>query len=131
MQDAPLSAGELPLRDSRLISVPLKGNIIGMIAGQADDEILIATQSGYAKRINLACIPYADEMNSNGTKIMQRTNPVLAMPYQSDKALWALTTKRFIPIEQNAIPLDNDDKTEHLIFKPKRGEKLITIFTLP
>ncbi len=126
-----ISAEQLPLRDSRLISVPLKGNIIGMVAGQAEDEILIATQSGYAKRINLAYIPYTNEMNTNGTKIIQRSNPVSAMFYEPQKRLWALTNKRLLPVEQDTIPLDNDDKTEHLIFKPKRGEKLVTLFTLP
>ncbi|GAB5489992.1 MAG: hypothetical protein Phog2KO_02070 [Phototrophicaceae bacterium] len=126
-----IQSEQLPLRDSRLITVPLKGNIIGMLSGNANTEILIASQSAYAKRINLSAIPYTDGMNTNGTKIMQRSNPVVAMPYNSNKPLWALTTQRILEIDHTNIPLDNDDKTEHLIFKPKRGEKLITIFNLP
>lgn len=128
---ARISSEQLPLRDSRLISVPLKGNIIGMLSGQADNEILIATQSGYAKRFNLGVIPYCDDLNSNGSKIMQRSNPVVALKVDSHKPLWALTNQRILPIDQDSIPLDNANKTEHLIFKPKRGEKLITIFNLP
>lgn len=128
---ARIPAEKLPLRDNRLISVPMKGNIVGMLSGTADDEILIATQSGYAKRINIGAIPYVTDMNTTGEKIMQRANPVIAMPYKPGQALWALTNQRILPIDADAIPLDNDDKTDHLILKTKRGEKLLTLFTLP
>ena len=128
---ARINAEELPLRDNRLISLPMKGNIIGMLSGTEEDEILIATRSGYAKRIYIGAIPWIEEMNGTGDKIMQRANPVIAMPYQPHQALRALTNKRILPINADAIPLDDEDKTDHLILKLKRGEKLITLFSLP
>jgi hypothetical protein len=128
---ARIHAENLSLRDNRLISVPMKSNIVGMLSGKAEDEIVIATQSGYAKRINIGAIPYVEDMNSTGEKIMQRANPVIAMRYKPNHPLWALTNQRILPIDADAIPLDNEDKTEHLILKTKRGEKLLTLFTLP
>ncbi len=127
---ARINAEKLPLRDNRLISLPMKGNIVGMLSGTVEDEILIATQSGYAKRLNIGAIPYVDDMNTTGKKIIQRANPVIAMPYQANQTLWALTNKRILPIDSDAIPLDNEDKTDHLILKTKGGEKLVTLFTL-
>lgn len=128
---ARINAEKLPLRDNRLLSVPMKGNIIGMLSGTAEGEILIATQSGYAKRVSIRTISYVSDMNTNGEKIIQRSNPVIAMYYKLNKALWALTNQRILPIDAHAIPLDNKNKTEHLILKMKRGEKLIRLFYLP
>jgi len=42
---------DVSLRETRPITVPLKGNIIGTMADNPDDEILVATRSGYAKRV--------------------------------------------------------------------------------
>lgn len=128
---ARIQAERLSLRDNRLMSIPMSGNIISMVSAQADDEFLIATKSGYAKRIQVASIPYVTEMNTTGEKVMQRANPVIALPYQADGELWALTNQRFIPIKQSAIPLDNLAKTDFTLLKMKRGEKLISLFYLP
>jgi hypothetical chaperone protein len=122
---------KLSVRESRLINVPLKGNMIGAMATYPHDEILIATGSGFAKRITAGSIPYITEMNSNGEKVMQRTNPVIAMPFEPTKPLWALTNQRILPVDTHTIPLDNADKTEYSLFKMKKGEKLTTLFTLP
>lgn len=128
---ARINIENLPLRENRLISMNLKGSVIGALAAYSDDEILIATQSGYAKRVSVDSIPYVKEMNTTGEKIMQRANVIYASRYNPNQALWALTTKRILPIDSDSIPLDNDDKTEHNIRKMKKGEKLISLFTLP
>lgn len=129
---ARISIDNLPLRENHLISMNLKGSVIGALAASPDDEILIATQSGYAKRVSVDSVSYVAEMNTNGEKIMQRANVVYASRYKPHQALWALTNKRLLPIDSEAIPLlDNDDKTSHNILKMKKGEKLISLFTLP
>jgi hypothetical chaperone protein len=128
---ARIPAEKLSVRETRLINVPLKGNMIGAFAASSHDEILIATGSSYARRITVDSIPYVTETNTNGAKVMQRSNPVIAMPYEPNKPLWALTNKRILPVDAAAIPLDNTDTSEYILFKTKKGEKLITLFTLP
>jgi DNA gyrase/topoisomerase IV subunit A len=128
---ARITIDNLPLRQNRLMSMSLKGSIIGALAAAPEDEILIATQSGYAKRISVDSIPYITEMNSSGAKIVQRSHVVSAMLYQPDLPLWALSNKGILPVDAQAIPLNKDNRSEHTLFKMKKGEKLITLFTLP
>jgi hypothetical chaperone protein len=128
---ARIAIGNLPLGENRLISIPLKGSIIGALAANPDDEILIATRSGYAKRIAVDSIPYVSEMNTTGEKIMQRVSPVYAMRYQANLPLWALSNQRIFPVDAESIPFSYDDKTDPSLLKMKKDEKLITLFTLP
>jgi hypothetical protein len=110
------------------LNLSLKGQIIGAVGADAESEIVVATQTGYAKRVNIDAIPYTSSMNSTGEKLMQRANLVSALVYQPEKSLWAFTNQGIMPIEQTAIPLDNQDKTDHSIAKLKKGEKLLSLF---
>lgn len=124
------SVSEVSLRETRPIAVPLKGNIIGTMALNRNDDILIATRSGYAKRIAVDCIPQLTEMNTNGTKIVQRGNPIYANRFDSQRPLYALTNQRILPIDTGSIPILNTDKTNHKLFNPKKSESLITLFSV-
>lgn len=119
---------DLPLRETRLVSVPLKGNMIGAVTGTSDEELIVATASGYAKRVRIGSIPYVTEMNTNGEKVVQRGNPVCALGYQPERELFALTNQRIVAVDGSAIPLLNLDKTDFTLVRTKKGEKLITLF---
>lgn len=95
-------------------------------AGHAHIEILIATASGYAGRFKIGEIPYIEARNSDGHKLTQRTNPVIAMPYTANAALYAITTKRILPVKQGITPFNSHD---YPLLKLKSGEKPITLFT--
>lgn len=127
---ARMKAGEIRLQEIRPISVPLKGSIVGAMAADTTDEILIATRSGYAKRIQVDCIPYIVEMNTNGEKISQRSNPIYADRFHPQQLYYALTNHRIIEIDPSQIPLLNAAKTDHKIAKLKKGETLLNLFVL-
>jgi hypothetical chaperone protein len=121
---------DVSLRESRPITVPLKGKMIGAMSANADDEILIATRSGYAKRVSVGSIPTLTEMNTNGTKITQRGNPIYAKLFDPLKPLFALTNQRIVEIEPSYIPILDAHKTDHKLFNMKKSEALITLFDL-
>ena len=122
------SVHDVSLRETRPITVPLKGKIIGTMAVNPDDEILVATQSGYAKRVSVGCIPTITEMNTNGTKLVQRGNPIYANVFDPQGSLFGLTTQRIIEIDPASIPLFDMDKSDHKLFNLKKGEVLLTLF---
>lgn len=116
----------VPLLETRPISVPLRGAIISSLATNPEDEILVATRSGYAKRVHISNIPYT-EINTNGEKLLQRSNPVFAGIFQPTATYYALTNQRIIPINTSIIPDISLDKTDHKLFKMKKNEFLITL----
>ncbi len=118
---------DVPLLETRPISVPLRGAIMSTLAVNSDDEILVATRSGYTKRIHTSHIPYT-EINTNGEKLLQRSNPVFAGVFQANSTYYALTNQRIIPIDTSTIPISNLDKTNHKLFKLKKNEFLIDLF---
>lgn len=126
---ARIRVGDMPMLESRPLAVPMKGRIIGAMAMNGDDEILIATRSGYAKRIQVSTIPYLNDMNTNGEKLSQRSNPIYASRFDAQQSLYGLTNRRIFEIDATQIPLVNIDKTEHKLLKLKKGENLITIFS--
>ncbi|MGB7339524.1 MAG: Hsp70 family protein [Phototrophicaceae bacterium] len=124
-----INAKQLPLRDNRLLSFSMSNRVISMLGTQANDDLLIITQSGYAKRIMVNEIARIDAMNTTGVKIMQRSNPIIAIPYRPQKQHWAVSNQRIIAIDAHQIPLENLNKTDHRILNPKSNEKLLTIIT--
>jgi DNA gyrase/topoisomerase IV subunit A len=126
---AKIRVDDLPLRENRLMSLPLKGNLIGAMSAHAKDEILIATASAYAKRVRVDSIPYVPEMNTTGEKVVQRGNPIHASLFDPQKSLYALTNQRLIEIDPAAIPLLNTQKTDYKLFPTKKGEHLISLFS--
>ena len=70
-------------------------------------------------------------MHTTGEKIIARSKPVVAQLFQPMKALWALTNQRIFPIETSQIPRNQAQNTEFRISEMKKGEELITLFTLP
>ena len=120
---------DVSLRETRPITVPLKGNIIGTMSVNPDDEILVATRSGFAKRVSVSCIPYITEMNTNGTKIVQRGNPIYANRFDPQRSLFALTNQRIIEIDGASIPVLDMDKSDHKLFTLKKSEILLTLFS--
>jgi hypothetical chaperone protein len=122
---ARIPSEQLPLRENRLINLSMKGQVVGAVAVYPNDEILIASQSGTAKRVSLKSIPQASEMNSSGEKITQRANLVSALLYRPEQTLWAATNQRILPIEQSTIPLNSDD---YSFAKLKKGEKVLSLF---
>lgn len=120
---------DLPLREVRPISVTLRGSIIGAIGADAQDELLVATRSGYAKRVCVDNIPHTAEMNTNGTKLVQRGNPIYADRFNLQASLYALTTQRIVQVDPSSIPLINTQKTDYKLLRLKKGESLITLFT--
>lgn len=123
------SVNDISLRESRPITVPLKGKIIGAMCVNPDDEILVATRSGYAKRVSVACIPQLTELNTNGTKIVQRGNPIYADVFDPQRPLFALTNQRIIEIDSVSIPVLDMDKSDHKLFTMKKSEGLLTLFS--
>ncbi|MEM9952523.1 MAG: Hsp70 family protein [Chloroflexota bacterium] len=124
-------ASELPLRDNRLITVPMSGNMIGMVAGHEQDEVLIVTQSGYAKRVYISDVNIMSEMNSNGSKLVQRATPIVALPYQDNQQYVAVTNQRIVTFDASKIPLTHTERTDYTLFNSKRGEKVLAVFTIP
>lgn len=124
---ARINAEQLPLRENRLLNLSLKGQVIGAVAASPEDELIIASQNGIAKRISVNSIPRS-EMNSTGEKLAQRANLVSALIYRPEQNLWAATNQRLIPIEQSAIPLDNNDTSDYSFAKLKKGEKILSLF---
>lgn len=120
---------DVSLRESRPITVPLKGKMIGAMSANSDDEILIATRSGYAKRVSVDSIPTITEMNTNGTKISQRGNPIYAKLFNSQTPLFALTNQRIAEIDTTHIPILNADKSNHKLLKMRKNEILLTLFS--
>ena len=126
---ARININDIPLREIRALNVPLKGKIIGAMSANPDDEILIATRSGYVKRARVGSIPYVTEMNSNGEKLAQRSNPVYADRFDPQQPLFALTNQRILEIDPASIPLLDTDKTDHKLFRMKKQEYLVTLFS--
>lgn len=122
---ARIPISKLTLREQRLLSVPLKGNIVGAIAGDNEMEFIVATASGYAGRWTIGTIPPVADMNTTGHKLTNRSNPIIAMPYYADAQLFALTNQRITPIKQGITPFDLSD---YRLLKLKNGERLLTLF---
>lgn len=122
---ARISADQLPLRENRLLNLSLKGQVIGAVAANPDDELILASQTALVQRIPIKNIPSISEMNSTGEKIAQRANLVSALVYQPEASLWAATNFRLIPIEQSAIPQNSE---EYSFAKLKKGEKILSLF---
>ena len=120
---------DISLLETRPIAIPLKGNIISTLSAKATDELLVVTQSGYAKRVAVDSIPYVNEMNTNGEKLMQRSNPIFAGIINPTAHYTALTNQRLIDIDLSQIPHLNADKTDFKIAKLKKQESIITLFT--
>jgi DNA gyrase/topoisomerase IV subunit A len=123
-----MKADQLALSEERFLSVPLRGNIISALAIHPSSELLIATASGYARRLHSETIPLTAEFNTTGHKIVGRTNPVTALAYQPDKRLWAITNKRLLPVAQRDIPFENAN--DYQLVRLKKGERLVTLLYL-
>lgn len=123
-------ANKLTPNEQRLINIPTEGHIIGAFFMDIPRDILIATASGYAKRVLATEIPLA-KLNSSGEKIIGRSYPVIALPHDPYAQLVAITNRRILPIDQTDIPRANLDTTDYKLIKLRSGESLVSLTYIP
>ena len=56
-----------------------------------------------------------------------RTNPVAAIHFQPRAQLWAITTRRLLPVDQGRIPLAGLAQETFRLVKLEKGEQLVTL----
>jgi DNA gyrase/topoisomerase IV subunit A len=121
---------DMPLLETRPITVPLKGNIISALSAKSQDTLLIVTRSGYAKRVTVGSIAYT-QLNTNGDKLIQRSHPVYVGRIDPTARYTALTNQRVIDIDLSQVPTCDTDKTDYKLAHLKKEEAIITIFAHP
>ena len=125
-----VARNQLNKHEQRLIKMPANTYIIGAISIDKTEEILVVTESGYAKRISSDVIKNTP-LNNSGKKIIGRSNPVHAIRYQPKQQLYAITNKHIIPIEQDKIPLMNAKTTPHKLCQLTKSETVIALTYSP
>lgn len=108
--------------ESRLMSVPLKGRIISVQSVTVPADFVVATAGGYGMCLNSETIPPATELNTTGTKIMAKTDPVSVIRHQPDKPLLAITSQRILPLDTPALSTE-----PRRLLRLKTGEHLVSL----
>ena len=124
---ARLPVAMLETHENRVITNPPNSDIAGAVHVNYDTELIVATASGYAKRIASDCIPYIKAFNTTASKVATRTNPVSLITYQPSTTLYAITTRRIMPIDPTTIPLCNTERTDYKLTNLRKGERLLAI----
>ncbi|MCA9896227.1 MAG: Hsp70 family protein, partial [Anaerolineae bacterium] len=114
--------------EQRLLAVPLRSGVVGAVAVDQPSTLLLATASGYAKRLSTASIPLMTEPGTTGTKVMTRSNPLPPLVDQPDSDLVVLTNRRCVMVPSADIPLCDLDKTEHKLLSLRSGERVIGVY---
>lgn len=105
--------------EERLIQLPADGGIIGVLSLRQPAEILLAAAGGYCQTVLSTDIPLTAAFNTTGTKIISRAQPVIARLRQPGCPLWAITTRRALPVTPNAAGR---------LLRLDKGEVLVSLF---
>ncbi len=128
---ARLLVSDLELGEQRALRLSGDGRVIGAFTLGAEQtrsaEVLIASSSGYAKRVPVGALSLSG-VNTSGDKIALRGAPVAARLYRADAPLYGLTSTRLVPLD-SSMPLSTPDEGDsYPLLKLKRGETLRAVF---
>jgi hypothetical protein len=92
-------------------------------------DLLLAESNGRGKRLHTRSIPFSDSPDL-GTRTLSRRALSAAMPLGSAQTgdLWAITTRRLIPLDLETIPLDppTPPNSRDLV-RLRKGESLLAL----
>lgn len=125
-----IGVNQLHNHEERLVKVSSDTTIIGAFSLNTPQDIIIITQTGYAKRLSSADIKNTP-LNSIGEKIIGRTNPIHAILSQPEKQLFVITTHRIVPTNQDKIPNCGFETTSHKPINLKKDESVLKLTYLP
>jgi hypothetical chaperone protein len=122
-----MPVAQLSTLEERLIQLPPESRVIGAFCLEQPCELLIATANGHIERLHSTDIPLTTALNTTGTKLVSRSQPVIAKLHQPGCPWWAITNRRVIEIKQKTDQPTISYKLAHL----ESGERVISIFCAP
>lgn len=113
------SLKSLPGLGSQLLNRGKEESIVGVVACQPADDLLLLTADGYGRRVPAGAIPLADKPNSKGSNLISR-RPVVGLALVANEAeIKVLTPAGIHNLDPYAIPRESDSTKSHpLISSP-------------
>ncbi|MBN1678907.1 MAG: Hsp70 family protein [Anaerolineae bacterium] len=113
----------------RLLRLRKDEQIVSVLCLDAPTDLLLAASTGRGKRIHTRSIPFT--LSSDlGTKVLARRDFCAAVTRQPG-TLWAITTRRMMSLEFDAIPLDPPTPSNsRALLRLDDGESLLSLHYL-
>jgi DNA gyrase/topoisomerase IV subunit A len=103
--------------------------IIGALTSHAEDELLLLTANGYARRLPLAAVFAPEKANSHGRVLISR-RPLRALAHARPH-LQAITTAGLRPVDAGAIPCEDDSTRSYRLLRLREAQEVLRLLTVP
>jgi hypothetical protein len=127
---ARLDAESLALGTQRLMRLRKDETVVGAIGLDRPADVLLMDAHGRGKRLNTRTLAFSNGSDL-GIKVLARRDLCTAVTRQPG-ALWAITTRRLIPLDFDAVPLDPPTPaTSRALVRLNKNERLLALHYLP
>jgi DNA gyrase subunit A len=107
--------------------------MVGCVTVRQDDQLLLITQEGYAKRISVNQLRSANrgDLGTSSVKFTNKTDNLAGMLLVTSVAEVAIITnkERILRVQIDEIPLLDRDAKGESVFQVNREEKIMTVFS--
>ncbi|MBK6328130.1 MAG: Hsp70 family protein [Chloroflexi bacterium] len=120
--------GDLRGSGTQAINLGADDRVTSAVLTRPTDELVVALADGYGRRLQTAWLFEPGRPNQKGKSLVSRRSEVVGTAvWPPERALQAITTTRFLPLEAGNLPLENSTKTQQLI-KLEKGEEVNGLF---
>lgn len=118
---------DLRISGTQFINCGKDDSVVASTLTQPDDELLLITNDGFARRMLARWIPVPEKPNQKAKSLIARHSQLAAIAKPED---WLLTNKRLLAPQSDILPLENSTKSKPL-FKLEDSEQIRCALTLP
>jgi hypothetical chaperone protein len=123
--------GRLPQQGIQAINRRGDEQLAGATLVGEDEELLLVTAGGYGRRAPAGLVPIPPKANSRGRVLVAR-RPLCGLARLGDeRQAWAITNRRWVALEPERLPLDENGSTRSSrLLKLAGDETIVSAFSI-
>ncbi len=124
-----VSTDDIPTRGVQALNRVDDETVVGYCLARADEELLLVTAGGYARRLPVDAVPLLTKPNSKGPVLITRKPVSGAARVKPGHPLWVATAQELTPFDPENVPLERESTRSYRLRELGRGAEALFLFS--
>jgi len=107
----------LPLTGMQILKRPEDETLVAALVAEPDDELLLVTDNGYARRLHVSAVPEASKANTPGRVLISRRPVCGAAIIDEKREPRAVTARELLPLDVSNIEVEDNSTRSHRLLR--------------
>jgi DNA gyrase/topoisomerase IV subunit A len=124
-----VSTDDIPTRGLQALNRVDDESVVGFCLARADEELLLVTTGGYARRLPVSAIPELTKPNMKGQVIISRKPVSGVTRVRPGHPLWVALSRELAPIDPDNVALERESTRSYRLRELGRGAEPLFLFS--